>query len=131
MSEMSYTRQSVYGFEETVTAVLESARNAGWTVLATHDMRSRFQSKSIEWHAGFTIVEICKSGYAAAMVAAVPELALHLPCPVAIQADAEGVVRVSVLRPAFVTGLFPETDFGEAAGDAEAEVRSIVDHAVA
>ena len=130
MSDMSYARQSVLGFEETVRAVLESARNAGWVVLATHDMRSRFESKGIEWHAGLTIVEICKSSYASAMVAAEPDLALHLPCPIAIAADSDGDVRVSVLRPSFVAGLFP-SDLSEGANAAEEEVRSIVDHAVA
>ena len=131
MSEMSYGRPSVHGFDETVTAVLESARNAGWVVLATHDMRSRFQSKGLEWHQGFTIVEICKAAYAAEMVAAEPELALHLPCPVVIRGDAEGLVTVDVLRPSFVVGLFPATDMSEGGDAAEAEVRSIVDHATA
>ena len=129
MSEMSYQRKSVYGFDETVTAVLESARNAGWVVLATHDMKHRFENKGLEWHPGFTIVEMCKASYAAAMVAAEPELALHLPCPIVISSDAEGLVDVAVLRPSYVVSLFPDSALAEPAREAEAEVRSIVDHA--
>ena len=33
--------------------------------------------------------------------------------------------------PRLVTGLFPDKDFGDATAAAEAEVHSIVDHAVA
>ena len=64
MSEMAYEKRSLYGFKETVSAVLESARNAGWIVLATHDMKHRFENKGIEWHRELTIVEICKASYA-------------------------------------------------------------------
>jgi uncharacterized protein (DUF302 family) len=126
---MSYQRDSIHGFDETVAAVEESAGNAGWVVLSTHNMKARFEAKGIEWHQGFSIVEVCKSGYASAMAAADPELALHLPCPVVVQEQADGGVRVSVLRPNFVAGLFPDTDFGDNADSAETEVRSIVDHA--
>jgi uncharacterized protein (DUF302 family) len=129
MSQMSYERRSTFGFDETVTAVLESARGAGWVVLATHDMQQRFVSKNIEWHQGLTIVEICKAAYAAPMVAASSEVALHLPCPIVIRQLPEGQVYVSVLRPEYVAGLFEEIDFGQGPLAAEDEVRAIVDHA--
>ena len=129
MSQMSYERRSTFGFAETVTAVLESARAAGWVVLATHDMQQRFVSKGIEWHQALTIVEICKAAYAAPMVATDPEVALYLPCPIVIRQLPEGQVYISVLRPEYVSGLFTEADFGQGPIAAEDEVRGILDHA--
>ena len=64
------------------------------------------------------------------MVSANPRLALHLPCPIAVREDGEGV-EVSVLRPSYVAGLFPDADFGDAPLGSEGDVTGIVDAAVA
>ena len=129
MSDMTYERTSVYGFEETVTAVADSAAEAGFSVLVTHDLRSRFEAKEIEWHHGLSIVEVCKAGYASKMAAIEPHYALHLPCPVVVREDADGQVFVAMLRQTFVAGLFPGEEFGDGPASVEAELRSIVDHA--
>ncbi len=130
MAEMSYIARSAKPLAETVTAVQEASAHAGWTVLATHDMKQRFENKGLNWETGLTIVEICQSKYASRMVEMNPRLALHLPCPIVVREDEDGV-EVAVLRPNFVSGLFPETAFGDAAGLAETEVIAIIDAAVA
>jgi uncharacterized protein (DUF302 family) len=128
MSEMAYVARSNKSFAETVEAVSVAAERVGWAVLAVHDMRGRFCAKGFDWDPGLTIVELCKSGYASAMVAVDPRLALHLPCPVVVREDDDGV-EVAVLQPVFVDGLFPATDFGNSAAQAQAEVNAIVDEA--
>ena len=130
MTDMAYVRRSSASLAETVDALQKAAEKAGWVVLATHDMKARFQKKGFDWDCGLTIVEICQSEFATAMVAANPLLALHLPCPIVVREDSDGV-EVSVLRATYVAGLFPDTDFGENAGGAEASVAGIVDAAVA
>ena len=52
----------------------------------------------------------------------------RLPCPIVVREDDQGI-EVAVLRPSYVAGLFTETDFGDAADAAEAEVIGIVDRA--
>jgi uncharacterized protein (DUF302 family) len=99
-------------------------------VLAVHDMKARFVKKGFDWDCGLTIVEICHSKFATQMVAANPRLALHLPCPVVVREDGDGV-EVAVLRATYVAGLFPDTDFGDAPAGSESGVTAIVDAAVA
>ncbi len=130
MAEMAYVRRSQKSLAETVEAIKTAAEEASWTVLATHDMKARFNSKGFDWDCGLTIVEICSSKFATAMVSAEPRLALHLPCPVVVREDGQGI-EVAVLRPDYVAGLFSERDFGEASSSAEAAVTAIVDAAVA
>lgn len=129
MAEMAYVKRSSKSFDETVSALAESAEARGWPVLAIHDLRERFCAKGVDWESGLTIVEVCKSAYASAMVAANPRLALQLPCPVVVRED-EGGVEVSVLQPAFVDELYPGTEFGDAPQMAQDEVNAIVDAAV-
>jgi hypothetical protein len=45
-----------------------------------------------------------------------------------VREDDDGV-EVAVLQPVFVDGLFPATDFGDSAAQAQAEVNAIVDEA--
>ncbi|MBU4556255.1 MAG: DUF302 domain-containing protein [Actinobacteria bacterium] len=130
MTEMAYVQRSNASLTNTVEALEKAAEDARWVVLATHDMKARFEKKGFDWDCGLTIVEICQSKFATAMVLANPHLALHLPCPIVVREDADGV-EVSVLKATFVAGLFPDTDFGEEAADAEASVTAIVDAAVA
>ena len=129
MSEMAHVARTSKSFAETVDAVSAIGEREGWAVLAVHDMRKRFCAKGFDWDPGLTIVELCKSAYASAMVAADPRLALHLPCPIVIREDAQGV-EVAVLQPVFVDGLFPDVDFGDNAVAAQAEVNAIIDEAV-
>ena len=74
-------------------------------------------------------VEVCNSKFASAMVEANPLLALHLPCPVVVREDDHGV-EVSVLRPSYVSSLFPTTFFGEGPAESEADLTGIVDDSV-
>lgn len=129
MAEMAYTAASNTSVAETVAALQKASEEAGWTVLAASDLRQRFENKGIHWETGLTIVEICHSRYASGMVAIDPRLALHLPCPIVVRESDSGV-EVSVLRPSYVSSLFPEADFGEAPASAEAEVIAIVNAAV-
>jgi len=130
MTDMAHIRRSTKTLPETVQAVQDAATAAGWVVLATHDMKARFESKGFDWDCDLTIVEICSSKFATAMVEANPLLALHLPCPIVVREDGGGV-EVSVLRPTYVASQFPGTDFGENSQGAEGDVTAIVDEAVA
>ena len=56
MSEMSYVRRSDKSLAETVEALQSSATEANWTVLAVHDMKSRFESKGHKLDCGLTPV---------------------------------------------------------------------------
>ena len=129
MADMAYVRRSTKTLAQTVEAVQASAAEANWTVLAVHDMKQRFVSKGFDWDRGLTIVEVCNSKFASAMVEANPLLALHLPCPVVVREDGEGV-EVSILRPSYVSSLFPTTFFGEGPAESEAGITAIVDDAV-
>lgn len=129
MADMAYIRRSNKTLAETVEAVQTAASEANWTVLAVHDMKQRFVNKGFDWDRGLTIVEVCNSGFASAMVEANPLLALHLPCPVVVREDDHGV-EVSVLRPSYVSSLFPTTFFGEGPAESEADITAIVDDAV-
>jgi uncharacterized protein (DUF302 family) len=97
--------------------------------MASHDMRERFTGKGFDWPQGLIIVEICNSRFATAMIAADPRLALHLPCPIVVREDADGV-EVSLLGATYVAGLFPEAEFGENPIGSESGTSAIVDAAV-
>jgi uncharacterized protein (DUF302 family) len=130
MADMAYVTRSSKCMADTVDAVQAAATDAGWMVLVVHDLKQRFVSKGFDWEGGLTIIEICNSKFATQMVSANPRLALHLPCPIVVREDEDGV-EVSTLHTTFVAGLFPETDLGTAAVDVESIVTGIIDAAVA
>lgn len=129
MTEMAYVRRSDKSLVDTVEALKTAAADANWILMAVHDMKERFESKGFDWDYGLFIVEICNSKFATSMLSANPYLALHLPCPIVVREDAEGV-EVSVLRPSYVASLFPDTDFGDAPVGSETDVTKIIDAAV-
>jgi uncharacterized protein (DUF302 family) len=127
MKNFQYTVESNKPFEDTVRAVQEKAAEAGFRVLHTHDIAGTLREKGYPREA-LKIVEICNARYASEVLSKDVQLALMLPCPVAVY-DRGGKTFISTMLPSVIAEFYPQAGIEGLAREVEAAVVRIVDQA--
>lgn len=125
--ELDYTVTSDKGFEETVEAVKQGTADAGFRVLAVHDLAATLAEKGFP-REPVTIVEVCNAKYSSQVLAADVKIGLMLPCPIMVYAE-NGQVLVTTMRPRAIGEFFPEADIATVAGLVEDALKGIMDKA--
>lgn len=122
---MKYTKASPNAFAETVSAIEENTREAGFRVQHIHDVQQTLTEKGFD-RAPMKIVELCNAGYADKALRADVAVSLFMPCKIVVYEE-DGQVMVSALRPTVLSDFFPQAGLEAVAAEVDAKVRTIVD----
>jgi uncharacterized protein (DUF302 family) len=115
--ELDYTVTSSKGFEETVEAVKQRTAEAGFRVLAVHDLAATLAEKGFP-REPVTIVEVCNAKHASQVLAADVKVGLMLPCPIMVYAE-KGEVFITTMRATLIADFFPDADISAVATQVE------------
>jgi uncharacterized protein (DUF302 family) len=127
--QLDYTVTSKKSFAETVEAVKQESADAGFRVLAVHDLAATLAEKGFP-REPVTIIEVCSAKYSSQVLAADVKIGLMLPCPVMVYTKQDQVF-VTTMRPSVIKDFFPEADIAAVAGIVEDILVDIMDRAAA
>lgn len=124
MSNFQFTVKSAKSVDEAVRAVEQKSAEKGFRVLHTHDFAGTLAEKGFP-REPLKVVEICNARYASEVLKKDVNIALMLPCPIAVYSTA-GETFISTMRPSVLTDFYPKADIQDIAAAVEKTVLEIV-----
>lgn len=117
--------------EETVTAIVDTAKAQGWKIPKTHALHKSMQKFGYQVEPA-TVVELCQPKHAAKLLQGSDSrlVTSFMPCRVAVYEKDGGEVIVSRMNSGLMSYLFPG-EIGTFMGEATAETESILDRVLA
>lgn len=127
MKNFQYTVSSSKPFDVAVGAVESKTAEKGFRVLHTHDVAGTLAEKGFA-REPLKIVEICNARYASEALNKDVNVALMLPCPIAVYTK-EGKTFLSTMRPSALADFYPDSGIEDIAAAVEKTVLEIIDQA--
>jgi uncharacterized protein (DUF302 family) len=127
MKNFQYTVITSKSFDAAVNSVEQKTAEKGFRVLHTHDFAGTLAEKGFA-REPLKVVEICNARYANEVLNKDVNLALMLPCPIAVYTK-EGKTYISAMRPSALADFYPESGVGDIAAAGEKTVLEIIDEA--
>ena len=125
MPNFQYTVKAARSFEDAVKAVEQKSAEKGFRVLHTHDFAATLAEKGFP-REPLKVVEICNARYASEVLNQDVNIALMLPCPIAIFTK-DGSTFISTMRPSAITDFYPDAGISDLAAAVEKTVLEIVE----
>ncbi len=129
MKSFLYTVDTAKSFESAVDAVQEKVAEKGYRVVHTYDVAAMLASEGFG-RGPLKIIEVCNARYADEALKRDINVALMLPCPIAVYANG-GRTFISTMRPSAVVELSPHSGLDSIATQVDAVILQIVDEACA
>ncbi len=120
-----YTVTTEKPFDETVKAVEEQTKIAGFRVLYIHDVAAALAEKNFQIEP-FKIIEICNAKSAYTVLKADIKIGLCLPCKINVY-QKDGKIFISGMRPTVLPQFFPHADLGNLPVEIDAIIKGIID----
>jgi uncharacterized protein (DUF302 family) len=124
MKNFQYVVETSKPFDAAVAAVQQKTAEKGFRVLHTHDVAATLAEKGFA-REPLKIVEICNARYASEALKKDVNVALMLPCPIAVFTQ-NGKTQISTMRPSMLAEFYPEAGIGDIAAHVEDTVLQIV-----
>ena len=125
MSDIAMTRTTDLSFDQAVEACRAALADEGFGVLTEIDMQSVLKAKLDVDRDPYLILGACHPPSAQAVLAAVPEVGVLLPCNVTVSVE-QGRTTVRAMDPATAMGLIDDPTVAEVAAD----IRSRLERAI-
>ena len=122
-----YTIETGKPFDLAVQAVEQKTAEKGFRVLHTHDVAATLAEKGFP-RDPLKIIEICNARYASEVLKKDVNIALMLPCPVAVYTQAEKTF-ISTMLPSTLVEFYPQAGIDEIASKVEQVVLEIINEA--
>lgn len=122
-----YTVETRKPFDLAVQAVEQKTAEKGFRVLHTHDVAATLTEKGFP-RDPLKIIEICNARYASEVLKKDINIALMLPCPVAVYTQAEKTF-ISTMLPSTLVEFYPQAGIDEIASKVEQVVLEIINEA--
>jgi uncharacterized protein (DUF302 family) len=122
-----YTVETRKPFDLAVQAVEQKTAEKGFRVLHTHDVAATLAEKGFP-RDPLKIIEICNARYASEVLKKDVNIALMLPCPVAVYTQAEKTF-ISTMLPSTLVEFYPQAGIDEIASKVEQVVLEIINEA--
>lgn len=125
--ELHYTVETSKAFEVAVQAIEQTTAEEGFRVLHTHDVAATLAEKGFP-RDPLKIIEICNTRYASEVLKKDVNIALMMPCPVAVYTQGEKTF-ISTMLPSTLVELYPQAGFDEIASKVEQVVLELINEA--
>ncbi len=122
-----YTVETSKPFDEAVRSVEDTTAAHGFRVLHTHDVAATLAEKGFP-RAPLKIVEVCNAKYASEVLAKDINIALMLPCPIAVY-EQSGKTFISTMLPNTLAQFYPNAGIEDTAAKVQKAVLEIVNSA--
>ncbi len=127
-----YIQKTQKSFSEAIEAVKDNAANAGFNLVAEHNMKNTFERNYLQWERNYTILSICnptKSHHALSMD---KRLGCFMPKNIVVFEDDNRIVNIMMMKgdPNKMNELFPELGISEMSAKVMNELISIIEKSI-
>jgi len=126
--EIAHTLKSNKPFEQVVSALEANTPKHQFRVLAVHDVQATLAEKGFQ-RGPLKIIEVCNAGFAHKALQKSPEVALFMPCRIAVYTEG-GKTIVKLGRPTMIAEVMPQAGLDELASDVETTLKHIMQESV-
>jgi len=127
MKSFLHTVATTKSFEAAVEAVEQKVAEKDFRVVNTYDVAASLAEQG--YHRGpLKIIEVCNARFASEALEKDINVALMLPCPIAVYTEG-GKTFISTMRPLALAAFSPGSGLEEIASEVERVVLEIVDEA--
>lgn len=125
-SQLFIESQSKFGFSETVEKMVQSVTEAGWKVVATHDLQQTLQKNGVDV-LPVTVLSICHPKHSGKLLKTDTErfISPMMPCRVSVYEKSNGVTYISRLNALSLTPLL-EGSSGEVMKESFLDVENMI-----
>jgi uncharacterized protein (DUF302 family) len=122
-----YARTTTRSYPETLSAVQEAAKAAGFRIPGVIDLAASMRKEGIE-REPYAVVELCNAEIASGVLKVNPMIGTLMPCRIAVyQQGAQTVVAMTL--PSRLMDLFPESDVAGPAKKVDQTLQDVIDAA--
>lgn len=127
-----YIQKTRKTFTEAIEAVKANAAQAGFNLVAEHNMKNTYESHNLQWKSNYTILSICnpiKSHHALSLD---KRLGCFMPKNIIVFEDDDGTVNIMMMKgdPNKMNEFFPGLGIGEMSAKTMSELISIIDNSI-
>jgi len=127
MKSFLHTVDTKKSFEAAVEAVEEKAVEKNFRVVNTYDVATTLTEEGFP-RSPLKIIEVCNARYVSEALDKDINVALMLPCPIAVYTEGSRTF-ISTMRPSAMVALCPASGLEEIAAEVEGVILQIVDEA--
>ncbi len=125
---MLYQKEAKGTIDEVVAKIEASAATNQFGVLGIHDLKQKLNSKGLGFAPECRILEVCNPGKAKTVLETDMSISNALPCRISVYEEG-GKVKVSMLNPTGLLGLFGRPELEPVAKEVEETMIRIIDAA--
>ncbi|MEE8577633.1 MAG: DUF302 domain-containing protein [candidate division Zixibacteria bacterium] len=111
-------------FETVAPTIEEKTAEAGFRVLAVHDVQETLAEKGFK-RESLKIIEVCNAGFAHEALGKDVDVAMFMPCKFVVYSE-NGKTRVTLARPTMIAGMLPDANLGELAEKVEKTLKQVM-----
>ncbi len=127
MKNFQYTVNTGKSFDAAVSAIEQSTAQKGFRVLHVHDVAATLAEKGFQ-REPLKIIEVCNARYANEALQKDVNVALMLPCPIAVYTK-DGRTVISTMKPSSLVEFYPNVGLDDIAAQVEQAVVQIINEA--
>ena len=125
---MLYEKEAQVSVDEVVAKIEAAAATNQFGVLGVHDLKQKLNSKGVDFQPECRVLEVCNPGKAKSVLEADISISNALPCRISVY-EKGGTVKVSMLKPTLLLGLFGRPELEPVAKEVEEAMLRIIDSA--
>ena len=103
---MIVTRESNFGFDDTVSIIQQNITKEGWSVKGVSDVTHEINKAGYEFKPNIKIIKLCKAQYAKEVLTTDRFVSCLMPCSISVWESDDGRVYVSEMNMALMAKLF-------------------------
>ena len=126
--EFAYTVETNRPFAEVAAAIEDNTAKNKFRVLAVHDVQETLAEKGIERNP-LKIIEVCNAKFAHEALGKNPEVALFMPCRIAVYGEEHKTI-VKLAKPPMIALMMPEAGLNDLANGVEATLKKVVEDSI-
>ena len=125
---MLYEKEAKGSIDEVTAKVQQAAVANEFGVLGFHNLKQKMKAKGIDFAPECRILEVCNPAKAKTVLEADMSISNALPCRISVY-EQGGKIKVSMLRPTHLLGLFNRPELQPLAKEVEEAMLRIIDAA--
>lgn len=126
--EFAYTVETDKSFDKVAAAVEENTAKNMFRVLAVHDVQATLAEKGFQRNP-LKIIEVCNAKFAHEALAKNPEVALFMPCRIAVYGEGKKTI-VKLGRPSMIATMMPNAGLNDLANGVEATLKKVIEESI-
>lgn len=105
-SMMLKTHETTFGYDETIAALQDHIKEAGWVVSGVKEMNQSLAKEGVDFKPRVTLVSLCQPHYAESILTTDRHISVMMPCKFSVWEGDDGKVYLTQMNTGLMGRLF-------------------------